>query len=390
MPRASRRQQRQPAPISDVIPNDQRPRVRYNHLGEGCIVWLPVKDEDEEGTVACVKEDCCSHGLLDAEGFNHPVVIVRINGHGTCTFVKVRVLEVTKMSTKANILQVTSVAPKTRRNGTVDRLTISNSPPADQNSITSGVLYLEKGKMTRQSFVCIKHIYEVKVKRLRTCKFQRGNEAFNSSETRLTSQSYDYLIKALDVQGLGDWIPTPLLIRGEGGYKPALQQASTVNNPDTPAIMDNDASARDYFRTNRPAAWHAAEEIVRQTFPERLQPASPRVTANAQTPLLGHTRNVSYWGSNSAAGRRLSLQEQEERRANQRRAWLERQTWLIAQRERDLEANRRERHSPPGAGSGAILAILGCLLLSGIVYGVVFELQNGLGVTVKAFSVANL
>lgn len=80
MPRTQRRQERQErqATLPDAVPlNTQphpRPEVRIEQLGEGCIVWLPAKDENEARAITCIRDSCCSNRELTKEAYNHPVL----------------------------------------------------------------------------------------------------------------------------------------------------------------------------------------------------------------------------------------------------------------------------------------------------------------------------
>lgn len=65
---------RQPTP-SDR--NSARPRVQAKDLCVGCIIWLPPKDS-LNSVVTCVCAKCAVPEELEAAGYNHPVVVLRI------------------------------------------------------------------------------------------------------------------------------------------------------------------------------------------------------------------------------------------------------------------------------------------------------------------------
>jgi hypothetical protein len=96
MPRTQRRQEWQ-ATFSDVLPSnaqcDPRPQVRIEQLGEGCIVWLPAKDENETRTITCIRDSCCSNGELTKEGYSHPVLVLKIKQDGTCSFAQASIFD---------------------------------------------------------------------------------------------------------------------------------------------------------------------------------------------------------------------------------------------------------------------------------------------------------
>ena len=66
-------------------PNN-RPRIKPADLCVGCIVWLPQKD-GQNGSILCSRENCCGGDELEDRGYNHPVVVLRIqqrSGSRTC------------------------------------------------------------------------------------------------------------------------------------------------------------------------------------------------------------------------------------------------------------------------------------------------------------------
>ncbi|PMD28802.1 hypothetical protein L207DRAFT_642860 [Hyaloscypha variabilis F] len=304
MPRTQRRQERQ-ATLSDVLPSntwrDPRPEVRIEHLGEGCIVWLPAKDENETGTITCIRDSCCSNRELTKEGYNHPVLVLKIKQDGICSFAQVT----SKQRESRN-----------RRDRRIDRLIISHNPPTDLEAALTGALYLEKGRMNRQSYVRTDHIFDIQVAQLRTCSFPLESKPF---DTRLRRQSYKYLAQTFDLHEYGSWVPTALLIKACGGYKPPLPQAVPVHQGTSPT-----AGVRERL---------AAERNARALVGNRTTP-TPQL--NAQTPLLSSI--ISSWQVD---------------RTRRRKEWN-------GTARRDLEANRRG--PPPNNGTGSLLLQLGYLL----------------------------
>lgn len=93
MPRPQRRPERLATP-SDVLPtNNLRPEVRIEQLGEGCIVWLPAKDENEPGTITSIRNSCCSNRELTKGGYNHPVLLLKIKQDGICSFAQASIFD---------------------------------------------------------------------------------------------------------------------------------------------------------------------------------------------------------------------------------------------------------------------------------------------------------
>jgi hypothetical protein len=78
-------------------PNNQNPRphIEVEHLGVGCIVWLPSREDDDK-SIKCIREFCCSNRELSEGGYNHPVVVIKVNpnsfGDAVCSIVQVSYL----------------------------------------------------------------------------------------------------------------------------------------------------------------------------------------------------------------------------------------------------------------------------------------------------------
>ncbi len=61
-------------------PNDSqayRPPLRPKDICVGCIVWLPIK-ENQGPSIKCRKDGCCGNEELKDEGYNHPIVVLKI------------------------------------------------------------------------------------------------------------------------------------------------------------------------------------------------------------------------------------------------------------------------------------------------------------------------
>lgn len=76
-------------------PNNRnsRPHIKVQHLGVGCIVWLPSRGDDDKG-IKCIREFCCSNRELQGGGYDHPVVVLKVSpnnfGDAVCSIVQVR------------------------------------------------------------------------------------------------------------------------------------------------------------------------------------------------------------------------------------------------------------------------------------------------------------
>ena len=62
------------------LPNDSqayRLPLRPGDICVGYIVWLPIK-ENQGPSIKCRKDGCCGNEELKDEGYNHPVVVLKI------------------------------------------------------------------------------------------------------------------------------------------------------------------------------------------------------------------------------------------------------------------------------------------------------------------------
>jgi len=141
---------------------NQRSRIKVQHLKVGCIVWLPSREDDDE-SIKCIRELCCSNQELQDGGYNHPVVVLQVSrnyfGDVVCSTVQGRHLYL--LSPDSYCSNMTWVTSK-ERNGRFDRLKISQERPTrlphgDNDGATE--LYLEEGIMDKQSYVVLEHIF---------------------------------------------------------------------------------------------------------------------------------------------------------------------------------------------------------------------------------------
>jgi hypothetical protein len=90
-PRKQRRQGPQVASSNGLPTRSQhhpRLKVKIRELGEGCILWLPEKKENDSGRIICIKDSCFSGSELDDEGYNHPVLVLKVKQDGICSFAR--------------------------------------------------------------------------------------------------------------------------------------------------------------------------------------------------------------------------------------------------------------------------------------------------------------
>jgi hypothetical protein len=78
-----------PSPSSNQNP---RPHIKIQHLGVGCIVWLPSRGDDDR-SIKCIRELCSNQELQDG-GYNHPVIVLKVSpnnfGDAVYSIVQVR------------------------------------------------------------------------------------------------------------------------------------------------------------------------------------------------------------------------------------------------------------------------------------------------------------
>jgi hypothetical protein len=55
----------------------QHNRLRKGDVCVGCIVWLPPRKPHDD-PVLCNRPDCCGRVPLEPEGYDHPVVVLKI------------------------------------------------------------------------------------------------------------------------------------------------------------------------------------------------------------------------------------------------------------------------------------------------------------------------
>ncbi|RDL37682.1 uncharacterized protein BP5553_05115 [Venustampulla echinocandica] len=278
---SQRRQERQLTPSDGFRPasnsaRNRRPKVVLEQLGEGCIVWLPTKDENDDGTIKCIKERCCENKELHSEGYGHPILVLKIKQHGICSFA-----EVTSKQTRY-------------------RVPIMQDSPADPEAPVTWQLYLEKGKMDCKSYIKTEHIFDVSVALLRTCSFRWTSKP---SDIRLTHKSYQYLAKKVGLEGYKTWVSTTLLDRGQGGYRVDYQQISQIQQR-MDASVGADPQACMHNRNAAPLPLLQRSATVR--IPTVSVANSTWATRPNARPPRPPTANMSSW------------QTERERRAHQR------------------------------------------------------------------------
>ena len=190
-------------------PTDQRsPPLRPGDVCVGCIVWLPPK-RSQEGPILCNRHGCCGGAALKDKGYNHPVVVLRIQqaansrkqGDLIFTIACVRIMH--QISTfKLIVLQATSFDDTTlsiyqerrlrdlRCQESIQILDSTSSTFQDDSRHLKH-LVLEKRNLRKQSYIRLDHTYEVAVDMLT----QYYKHEFRAYKLRLSEESYSLLMK---------------------------------------------------------------------------------------------------------------------------------------------------------------------------------------------------
>ncbi|KAF7954608.1 hypothetical protein EAE96_005727 [Botrytis aclada] len=174
-----------------------RPDLRKNDICIGCIVWLPSKLESDGDLVCNRGKPCCNGTCLNDEGYNHPVVILKLEGD---------ICSVAMMTSK----------PRHKYNPK-SRVAISQTPQDLKNpdSDPEMKLYLEAGKkLIQPSFIVTEHIHPISFSTLRAYGFKSNSRAFDK---RLCEKSYLDLIGVFDMdKDRVEWIDTADMKGKEG------------------------------------------------------------------------------------------------------------------------------------------------------------------------------
>lgn len=256
-----------PSPSNDRRP---RPSIKTRNLGMGCIVWLPPKRDDDDRDIRCTREPCCDHRELQKEGYDHPVVVLKVSknylGEAVCSIAMASLcLLIFSRRHFSNMNQVTSK----ERTNRLDRIRISQEGPAPCTCGGNGSateLYLEKDTMDKQSYVKLEHIFQAPASQLRLCSSRHGSRAYDS---RLCEKSYTLLVARFGLEP-ELWVSTTVLEHSLANSRaPLRRQNWEQSRPSRPAaIANNPVSSSPYRYTEvspllsnntsprMPGAWH--------------------------------------------------------------------------------------------------------------------------------------
>ncbi|PMD43867.1 hypothetical protein L207DRAFT_562965 [Hyaloscypha variabilis F] len=178
---------------ADQARDDQRsPALIPGDVCVGCIVWLPPKLPHEED-VSCNRHGCCCGTFLKARGYNHPVIVLkiqqransRIPGDLICTVACATSFDDTPLQ-----LYRERRLRKPRYQESIPILD-STSSSFEANSQIVKHLVLEKGRLRKQSYVRLDHTYEVPVSML--TQYHKGR--CRAYKMRLPEASYHKLME---------------------------------------------------------------------------------------------------------------------------------------------------------------------------------------------------
>ncbi|EPE35912.1 hypothetical protein GLAREA_05250 [Glarea lozoyensis ATCC 20868] len=212
---------------------DDRPVVKITDLCVGCIVWLPAKSE-LNGGIKCTCTGCIQAVDLEDPGYNHPVLVVRIQLSDNLAETVCDVLTTfTDTSISKYIKRIN------RNSGHPIEQSISVHHP-ESEAVQIPQLHLEKGKLRKQSYLRLQHVYEVKVTCLRTYNWRYSQ----GPKLRLREESYEALMGRLGADA-EEWVETDMVasvmrlkVREAEARTPRTQRALLASVPagDWPSV----------------------------------------------------------------------------------------------------------------------------------------------------------
>ncbi|KAH6700618.1 hypothetical protein BKA61DRAFT_529714 [Leptodontidium sp. MPI-SDFR-AT-0119] len=200
MPR-TRRQSRTAASSSGPPPNDSqayRPPLRSEDICVGCIVWLPIK-ENHGPSIKCRKDGCCGNEELKDEGYNHPVVVLKIKQKKRSKVCGDLVLTIAIMTSFRDMPLNHYLARRERVPYFRSSIPIRDQSSEEIEEAGIKQLELEKGRTMnkKQCYVKTDHVYNAPVSSLRSYGFGPGE--CRAYRMRLNEASYAMLMGELDL-----------------------------------------------------------------------------------------------------------------------------------------------------------------------------------------------
>ncbi|KAF4627837.1 hypothetical protein G7Y89_g10312 [Cudoniella acicularis] len=177
--------------------NNERTRVEPGDLCVGCIVWLPPKDDGNDN-IKCNCSTCTYPSELNDEGYNHPVIVLKISQK------KGSFVAGDLVTTFTDTPLSSYIAQRTRRlQGSIPIFHPDSTPSTPEETHLSQ-LNLENGKLHKQSYIRLKHTYPIHCSLLRTFKpWQR----YRAYKLRIDQESYGILMQHLR-RKKEEWVET--------------------------------------------------------------------------------------------------------------------------------------------------------------------------------------
>ncbi|KAG9246657.1 hypothetical protein BJ878DRAFT_270384 [Calycina marina] len=198
MPRTRRKDRT--ASSGGPLPKDSqayRPPLRPGDICVGCIVWLPIK-ENQGPSIKCRKDGCCGNGELKDGGYNHPVVVLKIKQNQRSSVCGDLVLTIAIMTSFKDMPLKHYLA---RKNIPCFRSSIPIRDQSSEGIEEAGIkqLDLERGRTMnkKQCYVKTDHVYKSPVSSLRSFGF--GPRECRAYKMRLNPASYAMLMDELDL-----------------------------------------------------------------------------------------------------------------------------------------------------------------------------------------------
>ncbi|CAG8976345.1 hypothetical protein HYALB_00006117 [Hymenoscyphus albidus] len=175
--------------------NINRPAPRASDLCVGAIVWLAPKEISGEDIKCCCEPHISTPAELDHDGYNHPVVVLKISqrpgsrGHGDLVCVVACITSFDSCSLKRYMRKLNH---RPHLKNSIPIFHSTSEPP--EGHFTQ--LHLESGDLHKQSYVGTSHIYPVRRTSLQSFG-RRGN--VRAYKTRLTEGDYRLLMAQFEL-----------------------------------------------------------------------------------------------------------------------------------------------------------------------------------------------
>ncbi|KAH6663405.1 hypothetical protein B0J14DRAFT_609396 [Halenospora varia] len=173
----------------------ERPRILPADLCVGCIVWLPKKELDRDD-IYCNCRWCEYPFELNEDGYNHPVVVLRITQRKGSSIPGDVLCDVACITTFSDTPLLIFLQSRNRRNRKAIPVFHPDSMENEEDEVHTVQLYLENGrKLHKQSYVRLSHVYQVPACLLRSLSFHARKSA--AYLTRFDFESYTTLMNQL-------------------------------------------------------------------------------------------------------------------------------------------------------------------------------------------------